>query len=145
MGRFEFWEPPLLVDGQPCEYGWVVKGINNFRLERETDIGFGTYIQAQEGVFLGRGVQIGGNCCIYSVDSISGKHGPVDIKAGACVGAGSVVLPNVTIGEDAIVGAGTVVLGDIPAGYTVWEDKKWQCRYKVRDNILNIRPWFWRE
>ena len=35
---------------------------------------------------------------------------------GASIGAGSVILPGLTIGEGAMVGAGSVVTKDIPAG-----------------------------
>lgn len=41
------------------------------------------------------------------------------ICRGAKVGGGSVILPGVTIGENAIVGAGSVVTRDVPAGQTV--------------------------
>ncbi|MDH5266241.1 MAG: N-acetyltransferase [Candidatus Bathyarchaeota archaeon] len=37
------------------------------------------------------------------------------IKKGASIGANSVVLPGVTIGEDALVGAGSVVTEDVPS------------------------------
>ena len=37
------------------------------------------------------------------------------IKRGASIGANSVVLPGVTIGEDALVGAGSVVTKDVPS------------------------------
>jgi UDP-2-acetamido-3-amino-2,3-dideoxy-glucuronate N-acetyltransferase len=36
------------------------------------------------------------------------------IRRGASIGAGSVVLPGVTIGERAMVGAGDVVTKDVP-------------------------------
>lgn len=36
------------------------------------------------------------------------------IKRGASIGANSVILPGVTIGEDALVGAGSVVTKDVP-------------------------------
>ena len=36
------------------------------------------------------------------------------VKRGASIGAGSVVLPGVTIGKGAIVGAGSVVCKDVP-------------------------------
>lgn len=38
------------------------------------------------------------------------------IKKGASIGAGSTILPGLTIGENAVVGAGSVVTKDIPAG-----------------------------
>lgn len=41
------------------------------------------------------------------------------ICRGAKVGGGSVILPGVTVGENAIVGAGSVVTRDVPAGKTV--------------------------
>ena len=41
------------------------------------------------------------------------------ICRGAKVGGGSVILPGVTIGENATVGAGSVVTRDVPAGQTV--------------------------
>jgi len=37
------------------------------------------------------------------------------IKRRASIGASSVILPGVTIGEDALVGAGTVVTKDVPS------------------------------
>lgn len=41
------------------------------------------------------------------------------ICRGAKIGGGSVILPGVTIGENAVVGAGSVVTRDVPAGATV--------------------------
>jgi acetyltransferase-like isoleucine patch superfamily enzyme len=35
---------------------------------------------------------------------------------GASIGAGSVILPGITIGEGAMIGAGSVVTKDVPAG-----------------------------
>jgi acetyltransferase-like isoleucine patch superfamily enzyme len=36
------------------------------------------------------------------------------VKKGASIGANSVILPGVTIGEEALVGAGSVVTKDVP-------------------------------
>jgi len=38
---------------------------------------------------------------------------PVLIKKGAFIGAGAIILPRVTIGENAVVGAGAVVTKDV--------------------------------
>ncbi len=40
--------------------------------------------------------------------------GPIQIKRGAALGAGCIILPDVTIGEFALVGAGAVVTHDVP-------------------------------
>ena len=41
------------------------------------------------------------------------------VKRGASIGSGSVILCNVTIGENAMVGAGSVVTKDVPANAIV--------------------------
>ena len=41
-------------------------------------------------------------------------RGQVHIENDAWIGAGAIILPNVTIGEQAIVGAGAVVTKDVP-------------------------------
>jgi acetyltransferase-like isoleucine patch superfamily enzyme len=45
-----------------------------------------------------------------------GTVAPVVLKRGCYLGAGALVLPGVTIGEDAVVAAGAVVTRDVPAG-----------------------------
>ena len=44
---------------------------------------------------------------------------PVTMGANVWIGGGALILPGVTIGDDAIVGAGAVVTRDVPAGATV--------------------------
>jgi maltose O-acetyltransferase len=41
---------------------------------------------------------------------------PVTIADGVWLGAGALVLPGVSIGENSVIGAGSVVTGDLPAG-----------------------------
>lgn len=44
---------------------------------------------------------------------------PVQVGRNVWIGAGALILPGVTVGDDAIVGAGSVVTRDVPAGATV--------------------------
>lgn len=44
---------------------------------------------------------------------------PVRIGLNVWIGGGAIVLPGVTVGDDALVGAGSVVTRDVPAGATV--------------------------
>ena len=41
--------------------------------------------------------------------------GPIIIQDGAWIGAGVIILPNITIGRSAIVGSGAVVTKDVPS------------------------------
>lgn len=47
-----------------------------------------------------------------------GSRGNIVVENDAWIGAGSIILPGITIGEGAVVGAGSVVTKDVPP-YTV--------------------------
>jgi len=114
------WERPVIEDGVPTKWGWIVRCPERLELGEHTDIGAFTYIQAEEGVEIGYGAQLGAHCAVYSVSTIDGKRGKVTIGRGAGVGANSVVMPGVTIGDLATVGACSFVNRDVPAGATVY-------------------------
>lgn len=44
------------------------------------------------------------------------------VRDGASIGAGSIILSGVTIGEKAMVGAGSLIVKDVPAGMLVYGD-----------------------
>lgn len=84
------------------------------------------------GIILEDDVMIGGDVRIYDSNFHSLNYEqrmqypdyhivskPVIIKKGVFVGAGSMILKGVTIGEKSIIGAGSVVACDIPAG-EIW-------------------------
>lgn len=114
--RFKKWKPPVIPEGRPTEYGWIVRHVERFRLGQRTDIGAFTYIQAKNGVTLEDEVQLGSHCAIYSVSTIDGKEGPVVLKRNCRIGSHCVVMPGVTVGENAIVGAFSFVTKDVPPG-----------------------------
>lgn len=47
---------------------------------------------------------------------------PVTIGQNIWVGGGAIILPGVTVGDDAIIVAGSVVTRDVPSGATVTGD-----------------------
>lgn len=109
------WTYPLVIDGTPTRYGWVVRHPHLLTLGEFTDIGYGTYIQAEAGIIIGKHCQIGAHCAIYTVSTIDGKSGPIYLAPYSCIGAGSVVMPGVRVGEGAIIGALSFVNRSIPA------------------------------
>ena len=78
-------------------------------------------VQVWDGVELEDNVMIGSNVT-FTNDMYPRAKNPdwkllrTKICKGATVGAGSVILPGITIGERAFIAAGSVVTKDVPAG-----------------------------
>lgn len=76
-------------------------------------------VSAAAGVEIDEGVQIAPQVTILTVNH-DFKHreivkcSPVHIKRNAWIGARAIILPGVTVGENAIVGSGAVVTKDVP-------------------------------
>ena len=117
--RFSQWQFPEIVDGHPTKYNWVVQNTENFKLGYRTDIGAFSYINAKYGVNIEDYVQIGSHCSIYSVSTIDVKSGPVILRKNCRIGTHSVIMPGVTVGEDAVVGAFSFVNQNVAAGSVV--------------------------
>ena len=116
QSRFKDWAYPEIEDGIPTKYNWVVQHIDNLSLGYKTDIGAFTYINAKYKVIIEDNVQIGSHCSIYSVSTIDNKNGTVTLKKNCRIGSHSVIMPGVTVGENAVVGAFSFVNDDIPDG-----------------------------
>lgn len=114
MNRFANWQKPEIEDGKPTKWNWVVKGVKNFELGKNVDVGIFVYINAAQGVAIEDNVQIGGGVKIYSVSTIDNKKGRVILKKNCKIGANSVIMPGITIGENSVVGALSFVNKDIP-------------------------------
>lgn len=113
------------IGGQTYTIFVVTKGA---KLEIDSNTGISnTTIVCREYIKIGRNVKIGGNTKIYDTDFHSLKYQerinsktdiannkPVYIKDDAFIGAHSIILKGVTIGEKSIIGAGSVVTKDVP-------------------------------
>lgn len=105
-----------------CDYG------SNIRLGRGVFLNFNCVILDSVDVRIGDGTQIGPGVQILGADhprdpaqrrAMLEFGQPVRIGANVWIGAGAIILPGVTMGDDAIIGAGSVVTRDVPAGATV--------------------------
>jgi acetyltransferase-like isoleucine patch superfamily enzyme len=109
----------------------ILKGYykNTMTIGQDTWIGQACFLHGAGQLTVGRAVGIGpmvkiltsqhaGDDLHLPVLCTELRFAPVVIEDGADIGAGSVILPGVRIGEGAIVGAGAVVSRDVPA-YTV--------------------------
>ena len=106
-----------------CDYGF------NIRLGAGVFLNFNCVILDVVAVMIGDHTQMGPGVQILAADHprdpavrASGLEfgRPVHIGRNVWIGAGVIILPGVSIGDDAIVGAGSVVTRDVPAGATVF-------------------------
>jgi maltose O-acetyltransferase len=104
-----------------CDYGF------NIRLGANAFLNYNCVILDVVEVSIGEGAQIGPAVQIYAADHprdpaqrrAGWEFGrPVRIGKFAWIGGGAIILPGISIGEDAAVGAGSVVTRDVPAGAT---------------------------
>jgi acetyltransferase-like isoleucine patch superfamily enzyme len=119
MERFKDWKMPEFNESGVTRWNWMCQNHQNLTLGKNTDIGAFTYINAKFGVEIEEDAQIGSHCSIYSESTIDDKKGKVRIRRNARVGAHSVIMPGVTVGEDAVVAACSFVNKDVPGG-AIW-------------------------
>ncbi len=129
--------------GAECVIG---KGVY---IDKDVVVGDRCKIENNVSLFLGTtladGVFVGPHACFTNdrlpraVDPDGSLKSAADWKVdgsraehGASIGAGSIVLPGVTIGRFALVGAGSVVTRDVPAFALVYgnpaEQHGWVCK-----------------
>jgi len=108
--------------GFACDYGYNIHmGVGVF-------LNFNCVLLDVMPIHIGDGTQIGPAVQIYAADHprdretrLSGLEcgKPVVVGRNCWIGGGAILLPGVTVGDDAIIGAGSVVTRDVPAGATV--------------------------
>ncbi|MQX98753.1 sugar O-acetyltransferase [Sinorhizobium medicae] len=105
-----------------CDYGF------NISLGAHTYINFNCVILDVAKVTIGDGTAIGPAVQIYTADHPDDPEQrqaglqlgrPVRIGRHVWIGGGAIILPGVTVGDQAVVGAGSVVTRDVPAGAKV--------------------------
>ncbi len=87
-------------------------------------IGKNLFIDHGVGVVIGETTIIGDNCTIYQgvvlggTGKEKGKRHPT-IKNNVVIGAGAIILGNITIEDNVKIGAGAVVLDNVPKNSTI--------------------------
>lgn len=106
-----------------CDYGC------NIRLDAGVFLNFNCVILDVVAVEIGAGTQIGPAVQILAADHprdpavrAAGREfgKPIRIGRAVWIGGGAIILPGVSIGDDALIGAGSVVTRDVPAGATAF-------------------------
>jgi maltose O-acetyltransferase len=106
-----------------CDYGF------NISLGAGVFLNFNCVILDVVAVAIGDGAQIGPGVQLLTADhprdAAERRSGlefgrPITIGRNVWIGGGAIILPGVSIGDDAIIGAGSVVTRDVPAGATAF-------------------------
>ncbi|WP_237182616.1 sugar O-acetyltransferase [Roseomonas marmotae] len=106
-----------------CDYGY------NIRLGDGVFLNFNCVILDVVAVSIGDKTQIGPGVQILTADHPRDAETrdaglefgrPIHIGRNVWIGGGALILPGVTIGDDAVIGAGSVVTRDVPAGATAF-------------------------
>jgi len=104
-----------------CDYGF------NISLGAGAFLNFNCVILDVVEVVIGDRTQIGPGVQILTADHPREAAGrasglefarPVRIGRNVWIGGGAIILPGVSVGDDAVIGAGSVVTRDVPAGAT---------------------------
>lgn len=110
---------------QPCVFNIATSGS---KIQIGNNVGIsGSTINATTSITIGNNVLIGSGCIITDTDSHPLYHedrnaernektqkAPIVIEDNCFIGARSIILKGVTIGEGSVVGAGSVVSKDVP-------------------------------
>jgi len=105
-----------------CDYGI------NIRAGRNLFVNYDCIFLDVAPIDIGDDVQIAPAVQLYTathpIDPAVRRSGlesgrPIRIGNNVWIGGGAIVLPGVTIGDDAVIGAGSVVTRDVPAGAVV--------------------------
>lgn len=114
IGEGTYIEPPLHAN-------WAGKHVH---LGRDVYFNFNVTLVDDTDIYIGDNTMIGPNTVIATAGhpvcpEIREKGGqfniPVHIGKNCWLGAGVIVLPGVTIGDNTVVGAGSIVTRDLPA------------------------------
>jgi maltose O-acetyltransferase len=106
-----------------CDYGY------NISLGANVFMNFNCVILDVVAVTIGDGAQIGPGVQILTADhprdpaarAAGQEFGrPIRIGRNVWIGGGALLMPGITVGNDAIIGAGAVVTRDVPAGATAF-------------------------
>lgn len=117
VGRGAIIRPPFY-----CDYGF------NIHLGEGVFLNFNCVILDVVQVHIGDHTQIGPGVQILTADHPRSAEEratglefgrPIRIGRHVWIGGGAILLPGVTVGDDALIGAGSVVTRDVPAGATV--------------------------
>ena len=119
FGEGSYIEPPFHANwgGRHVHFGKCVYANFNLTLVDDTHIYVGDYTMFGPGVI----VATASHPILPELrERVTQYNLPVHIGRNCWIGAGAIIMPGVTIGDNSVIGAGSVVTKDIPANVVAY-------------------------
>ena len=113
------------IDGYAAVFGaQLIVYPEKLSIGRDASINAECTFEGSGGITIGRKARLGPRVIILTTNHIgpdldTQERKPVIIGADSWIGAGSIIVPGITIGERGVVGAGSVVTRDVAPGVRV--------------------------
>lgn len=140
IGEGCYIEPPFHSNfgGGHCHFGKMVYANFNLTLVDDTHIYVGDYTMFGPNVTV---ATAGHPICPELRENLYQYNMPVHIGRNCWIGAGVLIMPGVTIGDNTVIGAGSVVTKDIPANVLAFGSP---CKVQ-REIGEHDREYYWRD
>lgn len=140
IGEGCYIEPPLHANwgGKHVHFGKCVYANFNLTLVDDTDIYVGDYTMFAPGVI----VATAAHPILPELrERVAQYNMPVRIGRNCWIGAGAILMPGVTIGDNTVIGAGSLVTKDIPANVVAYGSP---CRV-IREISEHDREYYYKD
>jgi len=123
MHRIAHWLWKLGVPVLPRLISHINRFLTNIEIHPGAKIGKGVFIDHGAGVVIGETAEVGDNVTMYQGVTLGGtgkekgKRHPT-IGNNVVIGAGAIILGNITVGDNSRIGAGSVVVKPVPPNAT---------------------------
>lgn len=119
----EFWRVGLNRQRVTILPGYNATSIDKIKFGQDVLLSHQVFLQGAGGLTFGSKIMVGPRVSFITAghDLITRQAttGPIVVEDGVWIGAGAMILPNVTLGAGAVVAAGAVVTRDVAAGTVV--------------------------
>jgi len=123
LHRIAHWLWELGVPVLPRLISHINRLLTNIEIHPGAKIGKGVFIDHGAGVVIGETAEVGDNVTMYQGVTLGGtgkergKRHPT-VGNDVVIGAGAIILGNITIGDNSRIGAGSVVVKSVPPNAT---------------------------
>ncbi|MCS3919261.1 serine O-acetyltransferase [Fervidibacter sacchari] len=123
LHRIAHWLWEMRVPVLPRLISHINRFLTNIEIHPGAKIGKGVFIDHGAGVVIGETAEVGDNVTMYQGVTLGGtgkergKRHPT-VGNNVVIGAGAIILGNITIGDNSRIGAGSVVVKSVPPNAT---------------------------